>query len=105
VLADLRPGLELRTADHGLEATALAEERPPDLLLLDLNLPDISGEEVLRRLRARAETVDVPVLVLSADSTARNIDRLLQSGADAYLTKPLEVPQFLDVVDRLLATR
>jgi CheY-like chemotaxis protein len=45
------------------------------------------------------------VLVLSADSTARNIDRLLQSGADAYLTKPLEVPQFLDVVDRLLATR
>ncbi|MFL5953572.1 MAG: ATP-binding protein [Gaiellaceae bacterium] len=105
VLADLRPGLELRTAGHGLEAAALAEERPPDLLLLDLNLPDISGEEVLRRLRARAETVDVPVLVLSADSTARNIDRLLQSGADAYLTKPLEVPQFLDVVDRLLATR
>ena len=105
VLAKMRPGVELRTADHGVEAAALAEERPPDLLLLDLNLPDISGEEVLRRLRARPETVDVPVLVLSADSTSRNIDRLLQSGADAYLTKPLEVPQFLDVVDRLLATR
>lgn len=105
VLAELRPGVELRTTDRGLDAAALAEERPPDLLLLDLNLPDVSGEEVLRRLRARAQTVDVPVLVLSADSTSRNINRLLQSGADAYLTKPLEVPQFLDVVDRLLAPR
>ena len=81
----------------------LAVDQRPDLLLLDLNLPDITGEEVLRRLRARPESVDVPVLILSADSTSRNITRLLQSGADAYLTKPFEVPQFLEVVDRLLA--
>jgi DNA-binding response OmpR family regulator len=47
----------------------------------------------------------VPILILSADSTSRNVTRLLQTGADAYLTKPLEVPQFLDVVDRLLAIR
>ena len=56
-----------------------------------------------RRLRARTETADVPILVLSADSTSRNVTRLLETGADAYLTKPLDVPQFLDVVDRLLA--
>ncbi len=71
--------------------------------MLDLNLPDMTGEEVLRRLRARVETADVPILILSADSTSRNVTRLLQTGADAYLTKPIEVPQFLDVVDRLLA--
>jgi DNA-binding response OmpR family regulator len=83
----------------------LAVDQRPDLLLLDLNLPDITGEEVLCKLRARAESVDVPVLILSADSTSRNITRLLQSGADAYLTKPFEVPQFLEVIDRLLAVQ
>ena len=80
----------------------LAENQRPDVLLLDLNLPDLAGEEVLRRLRARANTGNVPVIILSADSTSRNINRLLEAGADAYLTKPVNVPQFLDVLDRLL---
>jgi signal transduction histidine kinase/CheY-like chemotaxis protein len=102
VLSELRPGLELRTATNGLDGSLLAESRRPDVLLLDLNLPDISGEEVMRRLRARTQTGDVPVIVLSADSTSRNINRLLEAGADAYLTKPVNVPQFLDVLDRLL---
>jgi CheY-like chemotaxis protein len=102
VLAERRPGVALRTATNGLDGSLLAEGRRPDLLLLDLNLPDISGEEVMRRLRARAQTGDVPVIVLSADSTSRNINRLLEAGADAYLTKPVNVSQFLDVLDRLL---
>jgi signal transduction histidine kinase/ActR/RegA family two-component response regulator len=102
VLAERRPGLALRTATNGLDGSLLAEGRRPDVLLLDLNLPDISGEEVMRRLRARTQTGDVPVIVLSADSTSRNINRLLEAGADAYLTKPVNVPQFLDVLDRLL---
>jgi CheY-like chemotaxis protein len=102
VLSELRPGLELRTATNGLDGSLLAESQRPDVLLLDLNLPDISGEEVMRRLRARTQTGDVPVIVLSADSTSRNINRLLEAGADAYLTKPVNVPQFLDVLDRLL---
>jgi signal transduction histidine kinase/ActR/RegA family two-component response regulator len=102
VLGELRPGLELRTATNGLDGSLLAEGQRPDVLLLDLNLPDISGEEVMRRLRARSQTGDVPVIVLSADSTSRNINRLLEAGADAYLTKPVNVPRFLDVLDRLL---
>jgi CheY-like chemotaxis protein len=104
VLHELRPGLVLRTATNGLEGSALAEKQRPDVLLLDLNLPDLAGEEVLRRLRSRAQTGDVPVIILSADSTSRNINRLLEAGADAYLTKPVNVPQFLDVLDRLLVT-
>jgi signal transduction histidine kinase/CheY-like chemotaxis protein len=104
VLHELRPGLVLRTARNGLEGSVLAETQRPDVLLLDLNLPDLAGEEVLRRLRSRAQTGDVPVIILSADSTSRNINRLLEAGADAYLTKPVNVPQFLDVLDRLLVT-
>lgn len=104
ILADLRPGLELKTATEGAVGAELAAQRRPDVLLLDLNLPDMNGEEVLRRLRARSETADVPVVILSADSTSRNVTRLLQTGADAYLTKPLDVSQFLDTVDRLLST-
>jgi CheY-like chemotaxis protein/anti-sigma regulatory factor (Ser/Thr protein kinase) len=103
VLSELRPGLKLRTATNGLDGSALVEDQRPDVLLLDLNLPDLAGEEVLRRLRARAQTGDVPVIILSADSTSRNINRLLEAGADAYLTKPVNVPQFLAVLDRLLA--
>lgn len=102
ILAELRPGLQLRTATEGREGARLAEERRPDLLLLDLNLPDISGEDVLLRLRANPGTADVPVLIVSADSTSRNVTRLLQTGADAFLTKPLDVKRFLEVVDRLL---
>jgi CheY-like chemotaxis protein len=102
VLSELRPGLVLRTAMNGLDGSVLAEQQRPDVLLLDLNLPDLAGEEVLRRMRARPRTGDVPVIILSADSTSRNINRLLEAGADAYLTKPVNVPQFLDVLDRLL---
>src|SRR5207237_7633013 len=102
ILADLRPQLALRTATAGSDGAALAEEHRPDLLLLDLNLPDMTGEEVLRRLRARTETADVPILILSADSTARNITGLLRTGAAAYLTKPLDVPQFPGLVGQLL---
>ena len=85
-------GFSVSTAVDGPSGMELLSRNEYDLLLLDLNLPDITGEEVLRRLRARPESVDVPVLILSADSTSRNITRLLQSGADAYLTKPFEVP-------------
>jgi CheY-like chemotaxis protein len=104
ILAEFRPGLELRTAAEGEAGFRLVQERKPDLLLLDLNLPDISGEEVLRRLRAETTTANIPVLIVSADSTSRNITRLLQTGADAYLTKPLDVNQFIDLVDRMLRT-
>jgi CheY-like chemotaxis protein len=84
----------------GLE---LAREHGPDMILLDLHLPDINGDEVLRRLRAEPETQGIPVVMLSADATPRQIERLLQAGASAYLTKPLDVKRFLQVVEETLA--
>jgi PAS domain S-box-containing protein len=82
----------------------LAREHQPDLVLLDLNLPDINGEEVLARLRSEPINRDVPVVIVSADATPRQIERLQASGATAYLTKPLDVDEFLRVIDEHLGT-
>jgi PAS domain S-box-containing protein len=97
-----RPGWKTIPALQGRLGTELAREHAPDLVLLDLHLPDVQGDEVLRRLRGDERTSRIPVVMISADATPRTIDRLLAEGADAYLTKPLDVDEFLKAIDRLL---
>jgi PAS domain S-box-containing protein len=97
-----RPDVELIPAMQGSLGLELASEHQPDLILLDLNLPDLRGEEVLLRLRADQRTADISVIVLSADATPGQIQRLLDTGARAYLTKPFDVKQFLALVDEVL---
>ena len=82
----------------------LARQHSPDLILLDLHLPDLDGQEVLRQLKSLDTTREVPVVVISADATASQIDRLMKAGAMAYLTKPLDVVEFYRVVDTTTAT-
>jgi CheY-like chemotaxis protein/two-component sensor histidine kinase len=77
----------------------LAREHRPDVILLDLHLPDLPGEEVLKRLRAEPRTCAIPVVVLSADAMPGQIERLLAAGARAYLTKPLDVRRLREVVE------
>jgi CheY-like chemotaxis protein len=72
------------------------------MILLDLRLPDMPGEEVLRRLRADARTRDIPVVILSADATRQRIDRLRADGVVDYLTKPTGVRSLLRTVDSAL---
>ena len=98
----LRPGLSLQTAMQGRLGVSLAREHQPDLILLDLNLADTSGRDVLTELKADPRTKPIPVLMISADASPGQIQRLLDGGAAGYLTKPLDVPQFLGEVDRLL---
>jgi PAS domain S-box-containing protein len=98
----LRPGLSLETAMQGRLGVSLAREHRPDLILLDLNLADVSGREVLAELKVDPRTQPIPVLMISADASPGQIQRLLDGGAAGYLTKPLDVPQFLGEVDRLL---
>jgi CheY-like chemotaxis protein len=93
-----RPGWKIIPALQGQLGVELAREHMPDVILLDLHLPDIPGAEVLRRLRADPRTASIPVVVVSADATAGSLERLRQAGADAYLTKPLDVDEFLTVV-------
>jgi CheY-like chemotaxis protein/nitrogen-specific signal transduction histidine kinase len=97
-----RGGVRLLTATQGELVHGLARQHQPDLILLDQHLPDIGGEEVLRRLQADPKTAHLPVMVVSADATAGQIERLLAAGATQYLTKPLDVDRFLEVVDQLL---
>jgi len=97
-----RPSIELITATDGQLGLALAREHRPDVILLDLHLPDLPGEEVLTRLRADEATRRIPVVILSADAT-RQREPLLAAGASAYLTKPIGVVQLLEVLDGILA--
>jgi len=97
-----RPGVGLRTTMFGREGLDLARQERPDLVVLDMHLPDLSGEEVVAALRADAVTAAIPIVILSADATRRQVDRLLAAGVDAYLTKPVDVDAFLAVLDRHL---
>ena len=96
-----RPVWRLVSAGQGQIGLDLATVDPPELILLDLHLPDMRGEEVLRRLKADEGSADVPVVVVSADATPGQVDRLLAAGAETYLTKPIEVAQLLGVLDRI----
>jgi two-component system sensor histidine kinase/response regulator len=93
------PPIKLISAMQGLLGLELALRHKPDLILLDVHLPDIGGAEVLARLRAEQLTRDIPVVVLSADATKSQIDRLLADGANDYLTKPFDIDHFLKVID------
>ena len=93
-----QPAVNLTVAMRGLEALDLARNDPPDLVLLDLHLPDLPGEEVLRMLRRDPRTEAVPVVVVSADATPGQAERLRGQGAQEYLTKPLDVRRLLEVL-------
>lgn len=101
-LLSRRPSLNLIVAHSGAAGLDLARQHQPSLILLDLNLPDMNGREVLLELRSEAQTAPIPVIVLSADATSGQRTRLMDAGAFAYLTKPLEVRKFFEVLDRAI---
>ena len=100
-----RAEVTLFVAQQGRLGLELAREHAPALVLLDLNLPDVAGEEILRRLRADGRTADIPVVMVSADATPSQVGRLLDLGAQGYLTKPFQIDQFLAVIDGLPVSR
>ena len=101
VIADF-DGINLIPAALGRLGLELARERRVDLILLDVHLPDLMGDEVLRRLREDPRTAAIPIVVLSADATGSRIRGLLDLGAVDYLTKPLDLDRLLEVLARLL---
>ncbi|MBA6289250.1 PAS domain S-box protein [Colwellia sp. MB3u-4] len=97
-----RTDLNLTTAIQGNLGIELAFKFLPDLILLDLHLPDIEGDEVLFQLRNNVTTRQIPILILSADATDSQKEKLLAMGANAYITKPLDVRKFITKVDETL---
>jgi signal transduction histidine kinase/ActR/RegA family two-component response regulator len=99
----LRPGTRAVFGRDGAEALALVAAEMPDLVLLDMHLPLIEGDEVLRRIKADPTTAHISIVVLSGVAEAQTIRRSRDDGADGYLTKPFDVRELLDLIDRLLS--
>jgi protein-histidine pros-kinase len=98
-----RPAVRLLSAMQGSLGLDLARQHRPDLILLDLHLPDMTGEELIERLRQETATRDLRIAIVSADASRSTSERLSRFGVDAFLTKPLDVPTFLETIDRILA--
>jgi PAS domain S-box-containing protein len=98
-----RPAVRLLPLMQGGLALDLAVQQCPDLILLDVHLPDINGDEVLRRLKSDDRTRNIPVIMLSADATPNQASRFRRAGAGAYLTKPIRVRELLSAIDDALA--
>jgi len=98
----LRPQVVLEVSTLGLDGMAAFRRRRPDLILLDMQLPDISGIELLRHLKRDDLLADIPVVVVSADASPQHMEQALTLGAAHYVTKPLDVVHFLAIVDELL---
>ncbi|MFN8017102.1 MAG: ATP-binding protein [Acidimicrobiales bacterium] len=97
-----RGDVEVVHVPLGRDGHRTVRDRKPALVLLDLHLPDVHGEEVLARLLADPETASIPVVVLSADASPGQVDRLVAAGAEAYLPKPFDIRELQDLVERLL---
>ena len=97
-----REQVQMEVSVTGLDGLAAVRAKRPHLILLDMHLPDISGLELLRHFKADPDTSAIPVIVVSADALGPQIDAALAAGAIRYLTKPVDVTEFLAALDDLL---
>jgi CheY-like chemotaxis protein len=100
----LYPFLTLMAAVNGETGLELARSHHPDVILLDIHLPDIDGYEVLKRLRQDPVTASIPVIAISADAMPLDIDRGLRSGFLRYLTKPINIQELIEAISSALPT-
>ncbi|MCU0965020.1 MAG: response regulator [Burkholderiaceae bacterium] len=89
-------------AVNGLDGVRLALEHKPDLVLMDIQLPDINGIEAFERIRANAETAKVPVIAFTASVTTGDRSRIGDAGFDGFLGKPINLKEFIETVRRML---
>ncbi len=99
----IRSGYQLLLAVNGEEAIEIAEQRHPDLILMDMSLPILSGWEATRRLKSSEQTSSIPIIALTAHAMAKDREEALACGCDDYDTKPVELPRLLQKITDLLA--
>lgn len=87
---------------NGMEAFELARQHKPDLVLMDIQLPEVSGLEVIKWLKEDDELCGIPVIAVTAFAMKGDEDRIREAGCEAYLSKPISVANFLDVVTQYL---
>ncbi len=95
-------GYMILTALSAIEAFSIIKKEKPAIVLLDLNMPEISGFDFLAQLKANEETADIPVVIVSALVDELNINRALSMGATAFINKPIDIPVLLNTVSGLL---
>jgi CheY-like chemotaxis protein len=103
-VASFRPSVALQVAVNGAAALRMAREHPPDLMLVDMHLGDMTGMQLARQLREHPATAGIRLVALSADALPQQIDSALAMGFEAYLTKPFEFRKLLRVFDGHLQT-
>ena len=96
-------GYDVRVARTGEDGVTLAVKEPPDLVLMDLQLPGIDGMEALRQLRASPRTADIPVVAVTAQAMKQDRERALEAGFNGYVEKPISVRAFPEQVRQFLA--
>lgn len=99
-----KTGYEVFKASDGQEALDMARQKTPDLILLDVFLPVMNGDEVAKILKKDKKTKNIPIVLFSADSKTLE-ERVRKSGADGYLPKPFETKELLDMVEKHLTAR
>lgn len=96
-------GYSVTGCPDGTSALAEIARNPPDLVILDIMLPDIDGFEICRRIRSHPASSLLPVIMLSARKNSQDIERGVQAGADAYITKPFKSAQLVATIERILS--
>lgn len=97
-----RRGYEVAIATDGRAGVAAARELVPDLVLMDMSLPEIDGWEATRQLKADPATAAIPVIALTAHAMAEDREKALAAGCDDYDTKPIDLPRLIDKIARLI---
>ncbi len=100
-----RRGFAIVTAADGQAGLAAAQAEKPDLILMDMNMPDLDGWEATRQLKAIESTRDVPVIALTAHAMAGDRERALEVGCTDYHTKPVDFPKLLSQIETILQGR
>ena len=95
-------GYDTIETKEGLEAIQLTKKQRPDLILMDIQLPEVSGLDVTRRLKADAEISDIPIIAVTAFAMKDDEEKILSAGCEAYISKPISIVPFLNTVRRFL---
>lgn len=100
-----RRGFSVITATDGLQGYSLARSEKPDLILMDISLPEMNGWEVIGLLKAADATNRIPIIVLTAHGLVSDRARAMEAGCDGYQNKPVDFQRLSDCIDHLLAAR
>lgn len=102
MLSKLRPGIELVVRENGLNLVNTVLEQKPNMILLDLNLPGVNGDDLCDELKSNNETKNIPIVILSADAMDSRIRKLLRKDVKHYMTKPFVIKNMLGVIDEFV---